>query len=734
MKSGGTPPRQRAALRIVVAIAGISVVAGLLVAAIALPLVGGVGMVSRQVSDTFDNLQVPALAQLPSRSEILDTNGRVIADYYPNHIYRVPVSYNQISSYMRQAIVAIEDDRFYQHGALDFRGSLRALVADFTGGQVEGGSTLAQQYVKNALVLTAPNAQEQRAATATSAARKIRELRIAASIEHQLTQDQLLAAYLNVAYFENEAYGVEVAAQRYFSTTAQRLTLPQAALLAGLVQNPARFDPMTQPGAAVARRNVVLGRMAQLHYISKAAAVSAEKQKLGLHYSVRSLEQGCNGTKEPDSAWFCDYVVAEMRANPIYRQAYQQLTTAGGLKIYTTMDERDQRAAQQAVSYMLPGPPSGWNPGANAAAEVLIQPGTGRIRAIAVDRAYGAGRNQDSVDYAVDTAENGGVGVQTGSSSKLFTLITALKEGVPFGFKETVTSPTVVRGYHNCKGQPTGPFPVANAEGAGKGTYSLYTGTTKSINVFYAHLERRVGLCNVVKTAVSMGVHRADGISLLKPVGKPGAANYQLPADDLPSFTLGSVNVSPMSMAAAYATVAANGIYCQPVAIRAITGIGGAKLPVQSAGCHRVLSASVAEAASYILQGVLTSGTATGDGISQGGVAIPAAGKTGTANNFDFAAFGGYTPRLAGYVSMFNPAGPIDHPMIGYASCFRSSGGGQDCPGSVFGANAGQIWQMTFDHADLGPTVASFRHPEGGNFFSEGTGQGVGTGKKKHHH
>jgi membrane peptidoglycan carboxypeptidase len=154
---------------------------------------------------------------------------------------------------------------------------------------------------------------------------------------------------------------------------------------------------------------------------------------------------------------------------------------------------------------------------------------------------------------------------------------------------------------------------------------------------------------------------------------------------------------------------------------------------VQFAGCHRVMSASVAEAATYILQGVLTSGTATGDSISQGGVGIPAAGKTGTANNFEFAAFGGYTPRLAGYVSMFNPAGPVSHPMIGYASCFRSAGGGQDCPGSVFGANAGQIWQMTFDHADLGPTVASFRYPAGGDFFSEGNGQNVGGAKKKQH-
>ena len=168
------------------------------------------------------------------------------------------------------------------------------------------------------------------------------------------------------------------------------------------------------------------------------------------------------------------------------------------------------------------------------------------------------------------------------------------------------------------------------------------------------------------------------------------------------------------------------------MAIRAITGIGGARLPVMPADCRRVISAAVAEAATYILQGVLTSGTAVGDGISQGGLAIPAAGKTGTANSFDFAAFGGYTPRLAGYVSMFNPSGPIDHPMVGYSSCYRSSGGGQDCPGSVFGANAGQIWQMTFDNADLGSSVASFTYPSGGNFFRKGTGQSVGNPKKSH--
>jgi len=701
----------------------LSLIAGVLTAFLGLPVIGMAGVAVRDAAETFNGLKVPALAKLPSRSEIIDADGGLIAYYYPNHIYRVPVSYQEIAPSMREAIVAIEDSRFYQHGALDIHGTVRAVTTDLFGGAVQGGSTLAQQYVKNALLLTAADAAEQRAAVADDAARKIRELRIAANVEHELTPDQVLAAYLNAAYFENDAYGVQVAAQQYFGRTAQRLTLTQSALLAGLVQNPSRYDPLTSPAAAVSRRNVVLARMAQLGYISQRTAARAEHAPLGLRYSPQAVRQGCQAAG--NAAWFCDYVIAELRTNPAYGSAWQQLNTVGGLRIYTTMNPVDQDAAQNAVSYMVPAPPSGYNPGGNAAAEVLIQPGTGRVEAIGVDRRYGTGRGQDSIDYAVDTAQNGGLGVQTGSSSKLFTLITALKRGMPFGTTMSVTSPTVVRPFDNCRGQPTGPFPVSNAEGAGHGTYSLYTGTTQSINVFFARLEQRVGLCAVVRTAVSMGDHRASGGSLLAPAGQPGEANYQLPADDVPSFTLGSVNVSPMTMAAAYASVAARGVYCRPVAIGAIRSYTGARLPVASAGCRRVFSTAVAAAADYILRGVLTSGTAKGDGVSKAGVYVPQAGKTGTANSFDFAAFGGYTPKLAGYVSMFNPAGPITHPMVGSASCYRDSGGGADCPGSVFGANAGQIWQLTFENADLGgPDFGQFPDvPHWSGFFSEGTGQ-----------
>lgn len=728
------PDRQRRpagpATRAVGAIAVLSLVAGLLAGAFALPVTLMAGLATRDAAAAFNDLRVPSLARLPTRSTIVTANGQLLAYVYPNYVYRVPVSYRQISPSMREAIVAIEDSRFFHHGAIDFRGTLRALVSDLSGGQVQGGSTLAQQYVKNALLLTAAGVAQQRAAVADTLARKIRELRIAASVEHELTPDQVIAGYLNVAYFDNEAYGIQVAAERYFGHSAAQLTLPQSALLAGLVQNPAAYDPLVFPAAAVLRRNVVLSRMAQLGDISAATAARAQRAPLGVRFRPAYLAEGCDSASAASAAWFCDYVISELRTNPAYRKAWQELNTVGGLTIRTTMNTQDQRAAQAAVDFMVPAPPSGYNPGRNAAAEVLIQPGTGAVQAIAVDRPYGSGAGQDSIDYAVDGAQNGGLGVQTGSSAKLFTLITALADGIPFGFRMAVTSPSVIGPYDNCAGQQTGSFPVANAEGAGHGTYTLYTGTTQSINVFYARLEQRVGLCAVVRTAVSLGVHRADGGSLLAASGTPGTAGYQPPADDVPSFTLGSVVVSPMTMAAAYASVPAGGIYCRPVAIASITAPGGGRLPVLSAGCHRVFSAAVAAAATYILRGVLTSGTAAGDGISRPGGAVPEAGKTGTANSYDFAAFAGYTPNLAGYVAMFNPAGPVTHPMSGTASCYRASSGQEDCPGSVDGANAGQIWQLTFDSADLGaspggrPGTGAFPPvPASSTFFRAGTGQ-----------
>jgi membrane peptidoglycan carboxypeptidase len=695
-----------------------SVVAGLLLGAVLVPVVGAIGVAARNAARTFQTLSVPSLGTLPSRSEILDANGSLIAYYYPNDIDRVPVGFNQIAPVMRNAIVAIEDARFYDHGAFDIRGTARAIVNDLQNTAVQGGSTLAQQYVKNALILTATNAQQVADASAQTPERKIRELRMAAIVEHEMTKNQLLAAYLNAAYFENQAYGVEVAAQRYFGTTAAKLTLTQSAMLAGMVEYPTFYNPVANPKNALNRRNEVLQKMAQQGYITVAASQAAQAEPLGLHMHTSTLQSGCTSNSARRAAFFCDYALAAMRTDPAYATVYGALKSTGGLKIYTTLNPTDQRAAQDAVDFVEPPHSSAYNPGRNVDTEVLIRPGTGAIRAIAVDRPYGNGRGQTTVDYAVNQQYDGSGGVQTGSSSKLFTLLTALKQGTPFGFNLPVVSPSSLFGYYNCKGDPTGgPFNVSNAEGAGKGTFTLYNGTTGSINVFYAELERKVGLCNVVRTAVSLGMTRGDGTPLLRP---DRGSNQQYSADNYPSFTLGSVNVSPMNMAAAYATVAARGIYCKPVAIARVLTATGSTLPVESAGCHRVLPSAVADAANFILQGVLTSGTASNRGINR-----PAAAKTGTANSGYYAAFAGYTPQLAGYVSVFNPIDPTTGgQMLGYPhACYREIDGSLQCPGQMFGDNApGATWQMTFLHAALGAPVPFVGVSGSSTFFELGNG------------
>jgi membrane peptidoglycan carboxypeptidase len=697
----------------------VSAAAGLLLGAILIPVVGVIGVATKKAATTFNTLSVPSLGQLPSRSEMLDSSGHLIAYYYPNDIDRVPVSYNQIAPVMRNAIVAIEDARFYDHGAFDVRGTVRALVNDLQNTAVQGGSTLAQQYVKNALILTASTPQEKQAAQAETPERKIRELRMAAIVEHELTRNELLAAYLNAAFFENQAVGIAVAAERYFDTTAARLTLPESAMLAGMVEFPTFYNPVLNPKNALNRRNEVLQKMAEQGYITNAAARTAEAGPLGLHMHSTSLQSGCTSASAKSAAFFCDYVLAALRTDPAYTTAYRALRTTGGLKIYTTLNRQDQRAANYAVNYVVAPHSSAFNPGREVDTEVLIKPGTGAVRAIAVDRPYGTGRGQTTVDYAVNRRYDGGNGVQTGSSSKLFTLLTALKQGVPFGFNLPIVSPSSLTGYYNCKGDPTGEtFNVSNAEGPGKGIFTLYNGTTQSINIFYAELERKVGLCSVVRTAVSLGMTRGDGTSLLRP---DRGTSQPYSADNYPSFTLGSVNVSPMNMAAAYATVAARGVYCKPVAIAKIVTVTGVHLPVESAGCHRVLSTAVADAANFILQGVLTAAGATAN---DRGIGRPAAAKTGTANDGYYAAFAGYTPSLAGYVSVFNPIDPTTGgKMLGYPhSCYRDSGAFL-CPVQMYGDMApGATWQLTFLHASLGPPVPFVGVSPSSGFFSEGNG------------
>jgi membrane peptidoglycan carboxypeptidase len=734
--------------------------AGVLAAALVVPIVAAGGVVIRNQADKFTTLSLSA-SGLPQRSEILDRYGHLLAYVYgvdmpyyntassaqPVQYFgwdRQPVGYNQINANMRNAIVAIEDDRYWQHGAIDLKGTFRALMNDLEHKPVQGGSTIAQQYVKNVLLLTAElqgNTQAAQAAYAENLSRKLNELRMAVAVEHEQTKQQILAGYLNDAYFGHNAYGIEAAAETYFGTTAAQLTVTQAATLAGIVENPSLYDPTLHPETATERRNTVLARMWQTNNgLTQAQAQAAQSQPIGLR--VSPAQSGCNATSVGSAGYFCEYVEEVFLHDPAYgatAYARAKLLSTGGLQIYTTLDPQDQHAANSAVNYVVPDHNGNFNPGQNADTEAMVQPGTGEIRAIAEDRPYGTGRGQTEIDYAVNTAYGGSSGVQTGSSSKLFTLVTALEHGIPFSYTQTVPGSETLGGFTNCVGAPAGisqggvpgAWDVSNAEGPGTSTQTLYTGTTNSINVFYAELEKRVGLCNVVRTANALGMTRADGTSLL-------SADGSIPsADNFPSFTLGSVYVSPLNMSAAYAAMAARGTYCSPIAIDKIITDTSSSLDVPSANCHQAVPAPVADAVNYILQGVLTSGTAANIGPIAG---RQTAGKTGTSNvasgnGTPYAAFAGYIPSLVGYVSVFYPEAPTApaHVMGGTNACYRLESGVQNCGGGeMFGADApASTWHMSFDHADLGPVTGFVSVPGNSPFNSGGNGQTVKQPKKK---
>jgi membrane peptidoglycan carboxypeptidase len=718
----------------------VSVVGGALVAALALPAVGVLGVVVRNGATHFNELATPELGQLPVRSEILDRYGHLLAYYYPRGIDRVPVSYNQIAPQMRHAIVAIEDSRFYKHGAIDFKGTLRALVNNIEHKPVQGGSTLAQQYVKNVEILSSPNPQKAAlSAAADTVGRKIRELRMAVRVEHSMSKNQILAGYLNVAYFGNQSYGIQTASHRYFSRSATHLSLRQAALLAGIVENPAAYNPLLHESAARERRNTVLARMAQLGYITKSQAAADEAKPLGLRQTTP--QSGCTSTTAKYAGYFCDYVVAKIRHDKAYKQVWSRLNGMGGLKIYTTLDPQDQHAANHAVNYQLPAPPSTINPGKNADTEVMIQPGTGAVRAIGIDRPYGTGPHQNTLNYAVGPQYDGSGGVQIGSTGKVYVMVTALLQGIPFGYSKNVGFSADVSGYTNCKGQPVGQrlpdgqlgWHVHNDESERGGHYTLYTGTTASINVFFAYLEQKVGLCNTVRTASKMGLTWPDGRSLLQPDRREG---HMASADNDPSFTLGADNVAPIDVAAADATLPGQGVFCHAVPIRKIVTMTGKNLPVESAGCRRVLPARIAEAANYILQGDLGPFGTAGTPPNDDSIGRPAAAKTGTADNYMSAFFVGYTPNLLGAVWVGNPTNPKTHPMLGTGSCYRAG-----CAGFMYGSMApGHTWQTSFLRAALGTARAFVPLSQADPLFSMGNGQvspfqpKPKPKPKKHHH
>ncbi|GAA3066113.1 transglycosylase domain-containing protein [Streptomyces roseofulvus] len=661
---------------------GVSVLSGAVLAGIALPAAGALGLAAKGTVEGFDeipsNLKTPPLSQ---RTTILDSEGGLIATVYSRDRKVVPLE--KISPYMQKAIVAIEDSRFYEHGAIDLKGVLRAINKNAqSGGVSEGASTLTQQYVKNVFVEEAGDDPEKVAqATQQTIGRKVRELKYAIQVEEELGKKKILENYLNITFFGQQAYGIEAASQRYFSKPAAKLNLGEAAMMAGLVQSPSRFDPINDLQEATKRRNIVLQRMADVGDISQAEFEKAKAEPIKL--KVKSPKNGCI-TAVDGAGFFCDYVRKTILNDPVFgktAEERQKLWNLGGLTVRTTLDPKAQAAANEAaVAKINKDDPV-------AASVVQIQPGTGKIVSMGQSRPYGLDQkqHQTTLNLAVGSKMGGTTyGFQVGSTFKPITAAAALEKGMSPA--QSFNDPTEItvseKDYTRCDGKPSGyaDWKVGNELESEKGMYDMTSALGKSINTYFARLEQMAGLCETLTMAKKVGYERELG----KPIKQS------------PSATLGSIESTPLDMASVYATFANRGIYCVPVAIESIKTANGEKLNVPQTKCTRAMSDRTADMINQMLKGVVEDGTGTRAGLSD----RDNAGKTGTTNDRKDAWFVGYTPNLSTAVWVGDDIGEKK-------SMYDITIGGEYYDKVCGGCLPGPIWRIAMTGA-LGDEAPSF--------------------------
>jgi penicillin-binding protein 1A len=547
---------------------------------------------------------------------------------------RQPVDLTDMSKWVPRATVAIEDRRFWQHGALDYAGIARALFANVRAGHVvQGGSTITQQLARN-LYIKKPSQTFGRKAT---------EACLAIKLAREKSKRWILNSYINQVFYGNRAYGVEAAAQTYFSKRARHLTLPQAALLAGLPQAPSVFDPFHRPQQAIARRDEVLRAMLGNGYITATQYADAVADR-HLHLKAGRLY---TRIREP---YFFSYVRDELQ-----KQYGSNTVRSGGLRVYTTIDPRLQKLALDAIKRTLPYTTD------PAAAIVAINPANGAIRAM-TEVSPGDPKNQ--VNFASSARR------QPGSTFKMFVLTTAISEGIspsteylsaPFKYDPSETG--------SCDTDPPTAWCPETYDHTYVGATSIENGTLRSDNTVYARLTLDVGPENVAKMAHALGVRTdlrtSDGAYV-------------------PSMGLGSRVVTPLDLASSYSTIAAGGIYSKPMAIRKVILPGG-KVDREAgwgvAQRKRVIPDWVASEVTRILEENMTSGTGTGAYFG-----ATSAGKTGTTDNFADAWFCGFTPSLEATIWLGYPRGEI--PML--------SVHGIEVSGPTFPAS---IWRLFMEPA-----------------------------------
>ena len=608
-------------LALLLAFLSVSSLMGVVTAGMLVPVAGPTALAAKSVPSVFNELPGDLQTVAPAEeSQLLDSSGGVIAHFYDKQ--RIVVPSANIADVMKKAIVAIEDKRFYEHNGVDATGIARALVTNLGDSGRQGASTITQQYVRNSLAergYLEGDAEQVSAATEQTTERKLREIKYALALEKTQSKDEILTGYLNIAPFGPITYGVEAASQRYFSKSASELNYLEAALLAGLVQSPVQYDPLTHPEAAQERRDTVLATMLDQGVITQeeydeGVATTVDSM---LHPTVSS--EGCSGA-ESSKAYFCDYVLSQFLEDPTFgatRIERERLLKTQGITIRTTLDSAKQDAAYASLTNAIPvGDASGLND-----ALVSLDPRTGKVLAMAQNTTYGIESGQTMSNYSADG------NLQVGSTFKVFVLLQWFKEG--HSAYETVGSANTFypNGSFKCDGRSITTEGYQVNDLAGKtGTMNVVRATGQSVNQAFVNMASRVDFCSIFETAYDMGITE-DG-----EVPSPFPANI-----------LGSVSGSPLQMASVFATIANSGQQCKPQSIESVTDRDENVLKEFAADCKEVISPDVANKTAALLTasaGQYYTSTRLGDG-------RPFAAKSGTTDGHANTWLTGFTPSLA---------------------------------------------------------------------------------------
>ena len=599
----------RRALSLVLAYIVLCVTGGVVASLLFVPAVFGANTVAKAV---IPSLQVEGIdfdvTSLPQQSRMYASDGSLIATFYSQN--RVVVPIKDVSEYMQKAIVAREDRRFFEHSGVDVQGVMRAFIQTYVlKRDMQGGSSLTQQYVKNVLMVQAREDNDPIAeyhAQESTIARKLREMLIAVQMEKMYSKPEILQGYLNIAQFgSNNLYGVETAAQRYFNVHAKDLNLVQSATIAAITKNPAGLDPSIPENQEDSEneRNIVLRLMLDQGLIEQAEYDEAVNIPLVDTLNIQSVNQGCQSAG--NAAFFCSYVTTKILNSEEFGETEadrQKLLNEGGLDIYTTMDVNANNAAMQAANDTIPASdPSGM--------EVMIaaiKPGTGEVLGFGINRTYDAtdaaasDQTKTSMNYMVDQVDGGGWGVQVGSTWKPINMVAWMQRGRSIN-ESLRTSTSYPLSNFNC-----GNYTFANTnwkvENSGGGTVNPETplqGLIRSHNTTQASMASQIGLCAIADAATALGYHNAPSSAM----DVYSSNSFNAP------MTIGAVQASPLTMANVYATLGANGVACTPIAMTRVTDKNGDEIDVPQADCHQAIDPEIAQTTAYALnQGVVTAG------------------------------------------------------------------------------------------------------------------------------